>query len=251
MTVIRRFEKEFANKSNPGKLEEEYFKPLINKGLYEHAIQEYSDFAIINTFSPSHITRSAYLMHYMAYAENEQVSHGDIVSEMNNTSLRAPVSLLSYGSEYLGIDEPISDDLIAASIAATAINNDSDNKKYICLIRNNALDIANHSNALLKDNSHFKEDSTTPEVRALHISQIYYTMRKTVVDAYQEINKNQAYSEKSDFDMQKLIDIVDNIDPDPENSELEALVHDRYKTINDLLDGVAVNTNNIITPLHP
>ena len=257
MTVIKGFERAFANKSNPGKLEEEEaFEPLINKRLYDHALQEYREFALLNTLTPSNITRNAYLMHYMAYTENEQLPQmaaGEIDFYMSNASLRSTITLLRHGPQYLGIDEPISNDLIAASIAAKVINNDSGNKKHIGLIGNNAINIANHSNALLKDNSHFKENSTTPEVRALHLSQTLHAMREITMHVGQEIDKSQAYSEKYSLAMQKIMDMIDNINPnpDPEQSELEALVYERYETVRDLLVGVAVNTDNIITPLHP
>ena len=256
MTVIKGFERAFANKSNPSKLEEEAFEPLINKRLYDHALQEYSEFALLNTLTPSNITRNAYLMHYMAYTESEQLPQmaaGEIDFYMSNASLRSTITLLRHGPQYLGIDEPISDNLIAASIAAKAINNDSDNKKHIGLIGSEAFNIAHRGNVLLKDNSQFKKSYTTPEMRALHLSQTLHAMREITMHVGQEIDQSQAYSEKSGLAMQKIMDMIENInpDPDPKNSELEALVYERYETVRDLLVGVAVNTNNIITPLHP
>lgn len=254
MTLIKGFEKAFANKSNPGKLEEELFKPLISKRLYDHALQEYSEFALLNTFRPSNITRNAYLIHYMAYTENEklpQMAADEIDFYMNNASLRSTITLLKHGPEYLEIDEPISDDLIAASIASKAINNNSDNMKYIGLIGSNAINIAHHGNLLLNDNSHFKKSTTTPETKALHLAQTLHAMREMIVHVGKEIGQSQAYSEKSGLAMQKIKEMIENIVPTPGNSELETLVHERYQTMDDLFEGAAVNTNNIITPLHP
>ena len=75
-------------------------------------------------------------------------------------------------------------------------------------------------------------------------------MREITTHSEREIAKNQAYSEKTGLAQQKLMDLVENIVPKPENSELETLVDERYQTVVNLFENTPVNTNNTITPLH-
>ncbi len=231
------------------KREKEAFHAIDKSGLRQFAEDAYDRFATgIKLDADDHrITRNAYMMQFAKLLEDTEDLYGirdegplippaEVEKTLRIHTLRPALILEGYGGDYLenhGQSGGVSQALLAAGMAETALKGNEDAAKIPLLIGDEAADLLKKNAMIYDKSSIYGAPGTNPEVTALHAASMSAEMNRIMRVFDRELETKQSlslqsanYAISATQHMQEL-----NIG----TSDLEDMMMRKYKLVRDTI----------------
>lgn len=212
------------------------YAPLYEYELTEFALDAYKRFAKANDMPESTHTKNAYLLQFGSVLNRNGTNFSPkMIEEVLTTLLREAKMVTDFAPDYLnrqGKPNAVLDDLYAAAIASPHIFDKPDTKNMSTLIGAEAVKLIHADKYLIPDNGlAFHDSAFSAETKTFHMIRLAAHSSRLIISATRDFEEKGEVS-GSDFDeISKLLGHLNNINPLPKRTPLEAKVFENMSAL--------------------